>query len=56
MTEVSAPSQEKTVITVDVKPDLSRFVQATPKDVADKVGCDQATADAICAWFVVLPR
>jgi hypothetical protein len=56
-----ALSQEKTVITVDVKPDLSRFVQATLGEVEQV--CAEAGAEhpldaiqVIMDKYILLPR
>jgi hypothetical protein len=42
-------------ITIDVKPDLSRFVQATWEDLVAH-GCTHELANELLEHFVMLPR
>ena len=42
-------------ITVEVKPDLSRFRQASAEEIANEIGCELETARKLLEHYTVLP-
>lgn len=42
-------------ITVEVKPDFSAFRAPTAEEVAARIGCDLAVAEALLENYIVLP-
>jgi hypothetical protein len=42
-------------ITVDVKPDFSRFRTATAEEIIAETGCSEQVAEAMLEHFTVLP-
>lgn len=43
-------------ITVEVKPDFSKFRTPTAADIVAEIGCDEVMAEAFLEHFTVLPR
>jgi len=43
-------------VTVQIKPDLSAFREATINDIVSATGCDMLTAQSLLEHFWVVPR
>lgn len=43
-------------LSIEIKPDLSAFREATVSELMDTVGCDQATAEQFLEHFWAVPR